>query len=215
MPVWCLAWLWLSLPLTVLAQQPADSLTNQQPGVGVFGAVMDIHADTVGVWGDVVFDSANIGGNGILSLRGHSPAEPAGTQRIIAQYSQVQHLHLASTDKTVLLGSLRIEKSLTVATGVFDVSAGKLEQSATCQTRLLHGAHILNLPLWTVQSTNSKTSLENYERLVGLHTAQTICSFFGSAERPHRATYRLPNYQLTEVDKPAPPPKDSECLIPV
>ncbi|GAB3958107.1 hypothetical protein GCM10028805_51900 [Spirosoma harenae] len=141
---WWLAWLWLSLPLTVWAQQPAEHLTAKQTGVGVFGAVMGIHGDTMGVWGDVVLDSANVVGEGQLSLRGRSTTEPVAPQRIVAKHAQVQHLHLANPGKTMLLGDLRVEKSLTVETGVFDVSAGKLEQGATCQIRLLRGAQLSN-----------------------------------------------------------------------
>ncbi|MBD2699166.1 hypothetical protein IC229_00860 [Spirosoma sp. BT702] len=202
-------WLWLGLPLVTWAQQPADSLATKQTGVGVFGPAMGILADTLGVWGDVVLDSASVTGNGVLSLRGHSPNEPAMPQRIVAQRSEVQHLHLASSGKTVLLGDLRIGKSLTVEQGVFDVSAGKLEQSATCQIRLLRGARLSSQPTWTVQNTDPKTRLTNTEQLVGLNADEAI-SLFGFLDEPQQGlSYELTDYQLIEAENPAPPPKAS------
>ena len=202
-----LTWLWLGMPLMTWAQQPADSLATRQTGVGVFGPAMGILADTLGIWGDVVLDSAVVIGNGVLSLRGHSPNKPAMPQRIVAQRSEVQYLHLASPGKTVLLGDLRIEKSLTVEQGVFDVSAGKLEQGATCQIRLLRGARLSNQPTWTLQPTESKTRLTNSERLVGLNADEAIPLFGCLDEIVPILSLERADYQLIELDSPAPPPR--------
>lgn len=136
--------------LPVLGRAQSHEYADQPPGMaglGVFGSVLGLHgSDTLTVRGDLVLDRADVVGDGVLSMQGKKPA------RLVARHSRLAHLHIRAEKGVTLQGDLRIERSLTIETGILDVRTATMILGTQAQLRLLPTGKLLN-PAMNTQLT--------------------------------------------------------------
>ena len=79
---------------------------------------------------------AHVLGKGTLAVQGESRS------KIVSDHSEVNNLEVNTSGNVSLEGELAINYLLTVQSGIFDLSVGKLDVSDSTEVRLLDGAKI-------------------------------------------------------------------------
>ncbi|REA60953.1 hypothetical protein DSL64_13745 [Dyadobacter luteus] len=109
---------------------------ENRAGIGIFDTLF-VANGSLAVHGDIHLVDAHVLGQGSLVMRAESSA------KIVSQRSEVNNLVVVMPGRVQLEGELVIRQSLSLQSGILDVSAGALILSDSAALQLKHGASIL------------------------------------------------------------------------
>jgi hypothetical protein len=139
--------------LCVVAQLCLGEAGTAKTGIGIFDTLFIAENGTLRIHGNVYLKQAHVLGEGRLLVQGESQS------KIVADHSEVNNLEITTHTTISLEGELAVNQSLTVQSGIFDISAGKLYVSDSTAIQLnnrgsiLQNAHVTSLP---VRSSHSQ-----------------------------------------------------------
>jgi len=105
-------------------------------GIGIFDTLFIAGNASLRVHGDVYLTQAHVLGKGSLVITGESQS------KIVSDHSEVNNLKISTNSKVNLEGELAVNQSLTVRSGLFDISAGKLDVSDSAKVYLQNRGRI-------------------------------------------------------------------------
>ena len=105
-------------------------------GIGIFDTLFIAGNASLHVHGDMYLKQAHVLGKGSLVITGESQS------RIVSDHSEVNNLEISTRSKVNLEGELAVNQSLTVQSGVFDISGGKLDVADSATVHLQNGGQI-------------------------------------------------------------------------
>lgn len=130
----------LIVGLLLVATAFTSALAVKSPfvtGVYIFDTLfIGVNGNLSVIGGDLYLERAQVLGKGTLRLQGQLPV------RIVSEQSQVANLRLLNPGTVTLEGNLRVNQSLTVEGGIFEVSHTRLIISDSTRIRLLSGAKV-------------------------------------------------------------------------
>ncbi|SEJ69058.1 hypothetical protein SAMN04487995_5948 [Dyadobacter koreensis] len=103
-------------------------------GISIFDTLFIANNTSLSIHGNVYLNQAHVLGKGNLVVQGESQS------KIISDHSEVNNLEIITHGILRLEGELRVNHSLSVQSGILDLSAGKLHVSDSTKVRLLNGA---------------------------------------------------------------------------
>ena len=106
-------------------------------GVGIFDTLFIAENGGLRIHGDVYLKQAHVLGKGRLIVQGKNHS------KIISDRSEVNNLEITTHTTIRLEGELAVNQSLTIQSGTFDISAGKLDVADSASIQLQNGGHIL------------------------------------------------------------------------
>jgi hypothetical protein len=122
--------------LCALSQLCLGAKSSAKNGVGIFDTLFIASNTSLNIQGDVYLKHAHVLGKGTLAVQGESRG------KIVSDHSEVNNLKVTTHSKVRLEGELTVNHSLTVQSGIFDLSAGKLDVSDSTEVKILNGAEI-------------------------------------------------------------------------
>lgn len=107
---------------------------QETTGISIFDTLFIANNTSLSIHGNVYLNQAHVLGKGNLVVQGESQS------KIISDYSEVNNLEIITHGIVSLEGELTVNHSLSVQSGILDLSAGKLDVSDSTEIQLLNGA---------------------------------------------------------------------------
>jgi hypothetical protein len=152
----CMALGWVLL--CVVPQLCLGEAGTVKTGIGVFDTLFIAESGTLRIHGDVYLAQAHVLGKGRMVIGGDSRSE------IVSDHSEISNLEIYTHTTITLEGELAVNQTLTVQSGIFDISAGKLDVADITAIALMNGGKILqnasvtSLPLQGSHSHETEVS---------------------------------------------------------